>query len=86
MSHEATPLRVHWGKRIREARIARGLSLNGLARVADIDPGNLSRLERGLQGASDEMRVRIAAGVRRPVIELFDYPDDVVAQLEEQAS
>jgi transcriptional regulator with XRE-family HTH domain len=72
---EATPLTVHWGKRIREARQERGLSVNALARMLEIDAGNLSRVERGLQRLSDDMRVRVAAGVGERVEVLFSYPE-----------
>lgn len=82
---EATPLTAHWGRRIRRARQDKHLSLNRLARLAEIDPGNLSRIEHGKQGASDEMRLRIAAGLGMKVDALFNYPDDVT-QAEEKAS
>jgi transcriptional regulator with XRE-family HTH domain len=72
---EATPLTIHWGKRIREARKERGLSLNTMARMLEIDAGNLSRVERGLQRLSDEMRVRVASGVGEQVEVLFSYPE-----------
>jgi transcriptional regulator with XRE-family HTH domain len=74
---EATPLREHWGKRIRAARQQRGLSLNRLARLLEIDAGNLSRIERGRQRMTDERRVLIARGLGTTVDELFDHPDDL---------
>ncbi|MFB4312879.1 helix-turn-helix domain-containing protein [Actinomadura sp. 21ATH] len=72
---EATPLTVHWGKRIRMARQKRELSLNAMARMLEIDAGNLSRVERGLQRLSDEMRVRVATGLGERVDELFAHPE-----------
>lgn len=47
------------GQRIREARKAKGLTLEALAHQVDTDTGNLSRLERGKQGASQELLKRI---------------------------
>ncbi|GLO24226.1 helix-turn-helix domain-containing protein [Pseudomonas putida] len=47
------------GQRIREARKARGLTLEALANQVDTDTGNLSRLERGKQGASQELLTKI---------------------------
>lgn len=72
---EATPLRLVWGRRIQQARKARNLSLNALARCARVDAGNLSRIERGLQRASEDHRSRIAASLGVPVDELFAQDD-----------
>lgn len=47
------------GQRIREARKARGLTLEALANQVDTDTGNLSRLERGKQGASQELLTKL---------------------------
>lgn len=74
---EATPLRKHWGKRIRAARVERGLSINRLARLLEIDAGNLSRIERGRQRVTEERRALIARGLGVSVDELFDHPDDI---------
>lgn len=47
------------GKEIRIARKAKGLTLEALANQVDTDTGNLSRLERGKQGASQELLKKI---------------------------
>jgi len=47
------------GQIIRKARKAKGLTLEGLAHQVETDTGNLSRLERGKQGASKELLSRI---------------------------
>ena len=47
------------GKSIRSARKAKGLTLEQLAHSVETDSGNLSRLERGIQGASQELLTRI---------------------------
>lgn len=47
------------GKAIRSARKAKGMNLEQLAHIAETDSGNLSRLERGLQGASQDLLVKI---------------------------
>lgn len=54
------------GKQIRTARKAKGLTLEALAHQVETDTGNLSRLERGIQGASQELLTRImnALGMR----------------------
>lgn len=48
------------GESIRTRRIARGFGLNEFARACGIDPGNLSRIERGQSGARMATLRRIA--------------------------
>lgn len=47
------------GQIIRKARKAKGWTLEELAHRVETDSGNLSRLERGLQGASKELLGRV---------------------------
>lgn len=65
-----------WGEAIREARTEQGLSAKELAARVGMDPGHLSRAERGLAGIGDEYRMGIARELGRPVAELFAYPID----------
>lgn len=51
----------------RAARVARGLSLREVARRTDIDPSQLSKVERGMVGLSVENLRRLA-----DVLELRD--------------
>ncbi|MGQ7814607.1 LexA family protein [Metapseudomonas furukawaii] len=51
--------RMELGPIIRRARKAKGQTLEDLAITVGTDTGNLSRLERGLQGASQELLQRI---------------------------
>ena len=46
--------------RLRVLREARGLSLRGAARLAQIDVGQLSKLERGIGGVSLDTALRLA--------------------------
>lgn len=87
MTQVAT-LRAEWGARIRAAREARGLTVAKLARRADVDQGNLSRIERGVQGVSDDMRMRISAALETEVADLFCYPSvaEIRADLAQQAA
>jgi len=64
------------GTTIRKIRKARGLTLNQLAAEIGSDVGNLSRLERGLQGYSDQMLSKIAAAFAVPVAALFAEDDE----------
>lgn len=58
------------GQRIREARKARGLTLEALANQVDTDTGNLSRLERGKQGASQELLTKIFSALQLGVADV----------------
>ena len=81
------------GKAIRTARKARGWTLEELGDRVGIDTGNLSRLERGRQGASQEMLLKICealglplssaitAGTMRSNIEDADVPAGAVPVL-----
>lgn len=78
------------GKAIRAARKAKGMTLEELGALADIDSGNLSRLERGIQGASQETLSKIldalgmslggaiTAGTMRSNIESAEVPSSAV--------
>ncbi len=63
------------GEKIRQIRKAKKMTLNELALLADSDVGNLSRLERGMQGYSDAQIKKIAAALEVPASELFSSND-----------
>ncbi|AEW94654.1 MULTISPECIES: helix-turn-helix domain-containing protein [Streptomycetaceae] len=58
-------VRTH-GTSIRAIRRAQGMGLRELSRRTGLDRGYLSRLERGLAGASDGTVRRVAAGLDVP--------------------
>jgi SOS-response transcriptional repressor LexA len=55
------------GSAIRGARKARNLTLEGLALRVGTDTGNLSRLERGKQGASQDLLIKILKELGLPL-------------------
>jgi transcriptional regulator with XRE-family HTH domain len=55
------------GTLIRAIRRSQNLSVRGLARAIERQPSQISRLERGLCGGSDETVTRIAGALRVPV-------------------
>lgn len=57
------------GKQIRHARKANGLTLETLANQVETDTGNLSRLERGLQGASQELLQKIMTALNLKLVD-----------------
>ncbi|WP_158784766.1 S24 family peptidase [Pantoea sp. BAV 3049] len=59
------------GDKIRQIRKANKMTLNELALRVDSDVGNLSRLERGVQGYSENLIQRIAEALAVPISELF---------------
>nr|WP_306238493.1 XRE family transcriptional regulator [Ornithinimicrobium sp. HY1745] len=60
------------GSRIRAAREHDGISLRDLAARAELSPGFISQLERGITEPSLESLRRIAAALGRPLFELFE--------------
>lgn len=63
------------GENIRRLRQARGWKILELANRIDSDVGNISRLERGKQGYSDEMLQKIATALGVKVADLFVGPE-----------
>lgn len=59
------------GTNIRMLRKKRGLTLNQLANEIGSDVGNLSRVERGVQGYSDQIITKIAGALSVPRAALF---------------
>lgn len=63
------------GQRIRELRKAKKMTINQLASLTDWDVGNISRLERGMQGYSEASLKKIAEALEVPLSELFSFQD-----------
>lgn len=59
------------GEKIRSVRKSKGMTISELALQIDSDVGNISRLERGIQGYSDKIINKIAKALNIPVSELF---------------
>lgn len=59
------------GKVIRQLRLAKGMTLEELAHLADMDAGNLSRIERGKQRYSPETLEKIATALGVPIYQLY---------------
>jgi transcriptional regulator with XRE-family HTH domain len=72
----SSTLHARWGPRLRHLRRQRGLSVAKLARLADVDQGQLSKAERGLAGLGDDARIRLAHALGKRVEEIFEYPSD----------
>ena len=67
------PTAQRWGEAIRKARTDLRLSILELATRVGMDPGHLSRVERGLAGIGDEYRVALAEALGRRANDLFTY-------------
>ncbi len=63
--------RTELGSALRRLRQTRGLKLADVAYAAGTDPANISRLERGMQGYSDQLLTAIADTFGMRLWELF---------------
>jgi phage repressor protein C with HTH and peptisase S24 domain len=63
------------GEKIRKVRKSRGMTISDLALSIDSDVGNISRLERGVQGYSDKTLNKIANALNIPISQLFISDD-----------
>lgn len=64
-----------WGAEIRRLRTERGWTILELARRAESQPAHISRIERGINAPSDDLRIRLARALGVRVEEIFAYPD-----------
>jgi transcriptional regulator with XRE-family HTH domain len=69
------------GKRVREIRKSRGLSLRKLAELSDVSASFVSQLERGDSGANVSTLVGIATALRVSVGDLFTDGSPSLARL-----
>ena len=65
-----------WGKRLRDARKAAGLTQLELAVLLGTIQEQISRWECGVYAPVDEMRPRIAKALGVTVLDLFPYPGE----------
>ena len=65
------------GAKIRALRKARKMTIKDLAIQTNSDVGNISRLERDIQGFSNQLLSKIAAALCVPVSELFNNEESV---------
>ena len=73
----ATMTAMDIGKVIRQLRVAKGLTLEELAHLAEMDAGNLSRIERGKQRYSPATLEKIAAALGIPIYQLYQESQSV---------
>ena len=73
--HEAPPPRARLGRRVRELRIARGLTLRELADRLQVSAATLSAIENGKTGVSAERVARLAEELGVPVQRMFGAVD-----------
>jgi transcriptional regulator with XRE-family HTH domain len=62
---------AQFGENLRRLRQASGLTQEGLSERTRLDPGEISRLERGVRDPQLRTIVRIARGLDVPVTELL---------------
>lgn len=62
----------NFGKKLRVARKKRGLTLDQVYERSGVQPGEISRVERGLRDPKVSTLEKLAAAVGIPVGQLFD--------------
>ncbi|MCW2667334.1 MAG: hypothetical protein JWN57_2296, partial [Frankiales bacterium] len=65
------PARAAIGRRVKELRLARGMTLRQLAGLLDVSPATLSAIENGHTGISSVRLAQAAAVLDAPVEDLF---------------
>jgi transcriptional regulator with XRE-family HTH domain len=85
MSMTETDLDGRIGERIRELRAERGLTLDGLARLADVSRAMLSRIERGESSPTAQLLNKICGGLGVTLSVLFAEAETPVSPLSRRA-
>jgi transcriptional regulator with XRE-family HTH domain len=62
---------AQFSENLRRLRLAAGFTQEGLSAVAQLDPAEISRLERGARDPQLRTMVRLARGLGVPVTELL---------------
>lgn len=65
-----------WGKNVKAAR-GTFWKQQDLAAVCGITPGALSNIEAGRRCPTDEVKYALAGALRKPVEELFPWPNEI---------
>jgi transcriptional regulator with XRE-family HTH domain len=81
MSLSATDIDDRIGARIRDLRAARSLTLDGLARLADVSRAMLSRIERGESSPTAQLLNKICGGLGVSLSVLFAETETPVSPL-----
>ena len=68
---EDLAIKAAFGKRVRELRMAKGLSQEALAHVCNLDRTYIGAIERGERNVSLVNIEKIAVGLGVPLLELF---------------
>jgi transcriptional regulator with XRE-family HTH domain len=66
------------GERLREARVKRGLSVRGLARVVDVSPSLISQIETGKSSPSVSTLYAMTNALQISIEDVFGEPEDAV--------
>lgn len=73
LTKEDNKLIVNLGRQLRAIRLSKGLSMEKLAELADLDYSQISKIERGVNNTTVRTLSRIAKALQIPVKELFDF-------------
>lgn len=70
-----TDLAVTWGKRLRDERVRKDVSVLELSRHAEVSPQYIYMLEAGRYSPSDDLRLKLAAALEVRVADIWSYPE-----------
>jgi transcriptional regulator with XRE-family HTH domain len=73
------------GQAIRKLRKIKGWTLLELANAADSDPGNISRIERGLQPITEDMLGKLSNALGIPISKIYAIIEPDGANLQDVA-
>lgn len=65
---------AEWGRRVEEARQARGMSQRALARRTGVTQQTISKVETGRMCPHDRVKVRLARALGHDPADLFRWP------------
>ena len=84
MNHPMSPAAVHFGAKVRSARVDLGLSQESIAELAQMHVTNYGKIERGIANPSLTTMLRIASVLGTDVALLTDglSRDDLPAEFE----
>jgi len=74
-------LKVSFGKRLQALRSSKGITQEQLAAEVDLTIESISNIERGIHGPKFENLEKIAATLKVPVKELFEFDEEGSAGL-----
>ncbi len=68
---DTSAITIKFGKRVKEARLQKGMSQGSLAKILGFHPSYISGIERGVRNLSLKNIEKLARGLGHPIRDLF---------------